>query len=99
MATENNGATEKAVDAVATTAAEETPAADVKGKGKAVATAEAHGDIAMDEDDDDDEEDEVCFPTSLRNAMLPQPRSRFTDKLRFQAAEDGMSTTARPPLQ
>lgn len=60
MATENgNGVAEKPVDAVATTTAEETPAADIKGKGKAVASAEdAREDVAMDEDDDDEDEDE-----------------------------------------
>lgn len=60
MATENsNDVAEKPVDAVATTATEETPAADTKGKGKAVASAEEpRADTAMDEDDDDEEEDD-----------------------------------------
>lgn len=101
MATENNGVTEQPVDAVANPAAEETTvAADLKGKGKAVATAESHGDVAMDEDDDDEEEDEeVGLNTSLRNVMLLSPRSRSTDMLRFQAAEDGMFVTARFPRE
>lgn len=61
MATENgNSVTEKPVDTVATSAAEEAPVSDVKGKGKAVASAaDTHEDVAMDEDDEDEDEDEV----------------------------------------
>lgn len=68
MASENQndtGATEQPVDAVAptTTATEQTPAADLKGKGKAVATEPIQDDSIMDEDEDDEEdEDEVSFP-------------------------------------
>lgn len=78
MATENgNGVAEKPVDEVATTAAEETPAADTKGKGKAVAPAEvASKDVAMDEDDDDEEdEDEV------NSVQLVAPRAIQSDEV------------------
>lgn len=67
MATENDTTVPENGAAVATTAPEETPVADVKGKGKAIATTEdVQKDVAMDEDDDDDEEDEeevifFCF--------------------------------------
>lgn len=57
MATENDHVTENS--ASATTAAQETPATDAKGKGKAVATSEdVPADVAMDDDDDDEDEDE-----------------------------------------
>lgn len=59
MATENDNTPTENGAAVATTAAEESPVADVKGKGKAVATTESvQKDVAMDEDDDDEEDDE-----------------------------------------
>lgn len=75
MATENNGVAETPVDEVATTATEETSAADIKGKGKAVASAEDTGkDVAMDEDDDDEEdEDEV----SSAQLLAPPPPSCY----------------------
>ncbi|KAJ0125100.1 hypothetical protein N8I77_006079 [Diaporthe amygdali] len=57
MATENDHVTENT--AGATTAAQETPTTDAKGKGKAVATAEdVPADVAMDDDDDDEDDDE-----------------------------------------
>lgn len=59
MATENDKTAIENGAAVVTTAAEETPVADVKGKGKAVATADdVQKDVAMDEDDEEEDEDD-----------------------------------------
>lgn len=108
MATENdNTATENGA-AVVTTAVEETPVADFKGKGKAVATADdVQKDVAMDEDDDEEDEDDEevslasCF---LRRAIYPGIRSPLMIVSR-QVAEDGTckpystneQSTARAP--
>lgn len=76
MATENDNTVTENGAAVATTAPEETPVADVKGKGKAVATPQdVQKDVAMDEDDDDEDEDDeevslALCSRSLRNLPI-----------------------------